>query len=104
MEFLRLDDKLWLRILMTMPASDILILSRLLRPLTGGLRHELLEAVAALQSDPADEARYHELAERNAEGTITPDERGELEAIVSANTLLSVLRDEARATLHQRAA
>ena len=76
----------------------------MLRPLTGGLREELLQAVAALESDPADEARYHELAERNAEGSIQPDERKELDAIVSVNTLLSVLRAEARATLRQRAA
>ena len=87
-----------------MPAADALILSRMLRPLAGGLRDELLQAVAALQSDPADEARLHELADRNAEGVIAPDERRELEAIVSANTLLSVLRAEARASLRQRAA
>ena len=87
-----------------MAATDPPILSRMLRPLAGGLRDELLQAVAALQCDPADEARYHALAERNAEGVIAPDERRELEAIVSANTLLSVLRAEARAALRQRAA
>ena len=87
-----------------MPATDAPILSRMLRPLAGGLRDELLQAVAALQSDPADEARFHELADRNAEGLIAPDERRELEAIVSANTLLSVLRAEARASLRQRSA
>ena len=86
-----------------MPANDAPILSRMLRPLAGGLRDELLQAVAVLQCDPADEARYHELAERNAEGVIAPDERSELESIVSANTLLSVLRIEARAALRQRA-
>lgn len=87
-----------------MPAADAPILSRMLRPLAGGLRDELLQAVAALQSDPADEARFHELAARNAEGVIAPEERRELESIVSANTLLSVLRAEARASLRQRAA
>ena len=87
-----------------MPVTDAPILSRMLRPLAGGLRDELLHAVAALESDPADEARFHELAERNAEGVIAPEERRELEAIVSANTLLSILRAEARATLSQRAA
>ena len=87
-----------------MPATHAPILSRMLRPLAGGLRDELLQAVAALQSDPADEARFHELADRNAEGVIGPDERRELDAIVSANTLLSVLRAEARASLRQRAA
>jgi hypothetical protein len=87
-----------------MPTIDAPILSRMLRPLAGGLRDELLQAVAELQSDPAEEARFHELAERNAEGVIAPEERRELEAIVSANTLLSVLRAEARAALRRRAA
>lgn len=74
----------------------------MLRPLAGGLREELLEAVAVLQSDPAEETRYHELAERNAEGVIAPDERRELDAIVAANTFLSILRAEARAALCKR--
>ncbi len=87
-----------------MPSVDAPILSRMLRPLTGSLRDELLQAVADLQTDPAEEARFHELADRNAEGVIAPEERRELEAIVSANTLLSVLRIEARAALRQRAA
>lgn len=84
-----------------MLAADLPILSRMLRPLTIRLRGELLQAVADLGSDPADEARYHELADRNAEGDLSPEERRELEAIVSANTLLSVLRNEARSALRR---
>jgi hypothetical protein len=90
--------------LVAMPMIDAPILGRMLRPLAGGLRDELLQAVAALECDPAEQARYDELAERNAEGVIAPEERRELEAIVSANTLLSILRAEARAALQKRAA
>ena len=86
-----------------MPAPDAPILGRMLRPLAGGLRDELLDAVAHLESDPDQEARYHDLAERNAEGMITPAERSELAAIVSSNALVSVLRTEARAVLRHRA-
>ena len=86
-----------------MPATDLPILGRMLRPLTSQLRHELLHAVAKLEADPADENRYHLLADLNAEGAITPEERRELDGIVSANTLLSVLRVEARAALKSRA-
>ena len=75
------------------------ILGRMLRPLTESLRAELLQAVANLNPVAADEERYHELAEKNAEGRITPDERRELEGMVSANTVLSLLRREARETL-----
>ncbi len=87
-----------------MPAIESPILGRMLRPLTAQLRGELLQAVAALECDRADDERYHDLADRNTEGTLTADERGELESIVAANTLLSVLKTEARAALDHRAA
>ena len=80
------------------------ILGRMLRPLAGGLREELLQAVAKMECAPAEQARYEELADRNAEGLITPEELRELKAIVSANTFLSMLRAEARAALQQLAA
>ena len=78
------------------------ILGRMLRSMTLSLRKEVLDAVAALRPSDEDEQRYHELADKNAEGVITPDERSELEGIVSGNTLLSVLRNEARVVLMQR--
>jgi len=78
------------------------ILGRMLRPLTSSLRHEVLEALAALRVDAVDEARYHELADKNAESDITPEERQELEGIVCGNTFLSLLRNEARAAMQQQ--
>ena len=82
-----------------MPAIESPILGRMLRPLTTQLRAEVLQAVADLECDRTDEDRYHDLADRNAEGVLTAEERHELESIVSANTLLSVLKAEARAAL-----
>jgi hypothetical protein len=87
-----------------MLSIDEPVLGRLLRPLTDGLSEELLRAMAKMECSPAEQARYEELADRNAEGLITPEELRELKAIVSANTFLSALRDEARAALQQRAA
>ncbi|WP_133796268.1 hypothetical protein [Prosthecobacter fusiformis] len=74
----------------------------MLRPLAQTLRTELLEAVVELKPSSGDEERYHELADKNAEGTLTVEERKELEGIVAANTVLSLLRKEARETLSQR--
>jgi hypothetical protein len=85
---------------MTIPSQPVL--GRMLRPLAQSLRSEVLEAFAALDSSSADEELYHTLADKNAEGTITEDERRELEGIVSANTVLSLLRREARETLARR--
>jgi len=75
------------------------VLSRMLRPLAMSLRKEVLDAVVALRPAEEDETRYHELADKNAESSITPEELAELEAIVSANTLLSLLRNEAKSVL-----
>jgi hypothetical protein len=85
-----------------MATLDVPILSRMLRPLAANLREELLRAVAEMSSSPKEEERYHELADKNSEGTITPTERQELESMVSANAVLSALRREARETLARR--
>lgn len=73
----------------------------MLRPLAASLRKEVVDALAVLRPSEEDEARYHELAEKNAEGKITAEEKAELEGIVSGNTVLSLLRNEARAVLKQ---
>jgi hypothetical protein len=78
------------------------VLRRMLRPLATSLRKEVLDAVVALRPSEEDEARYHELADKNAESLITQEERAELEDIVSANTLLSLLRHEAQSVLRDQ--
>lgn len=74
----------------------------MLRPLADRLRSEVLDAFSTLKPSEAEEEHYHDLAEKNADGTITEEERKELESIVSANTLLSLLRKEAREVLNHR--
>ena len=71
----------------------------MLRPLAMSLRKEVLNAVVALRPAEEDDTRYHESADKTAESTITPEELAELEAIVSAHTLLSLLRNEAKSVL-----
>lgn len=82
---------------MSIPSPSVL--GRMIRPMTQKLSPEALREIASYQAGDSEEERYHNLADRNAEGTITEDERGELESIVAANTLLSILRKEARALL-----
>lgn len=85
---------------MTITASPVL--QRMLQPLTQTLRNEVLSAFLSLKPAAEEEDRYHKLAEKNAEDTITAEERQELESIVSANTVLSLLRKEAREELSHR--
>ena len=74
-------------------------LERLLRPLSRELTADLARALVNLQADTETQARYDELADKRSAGQITADEQGELESIVRANTLLGVLKAEARAFL-----
>lgn len=79
-------------------------LSRLLDPVRDCLNAEAAGRIAALRADADAQARLDELAERNAEGAITPDERAEYEALVSAGNLIAVLQAKARSALAQGSA
>lgn len=87
-----------------MQVTDTPILRRMLRPLMDTMREDQLQAVISIKPDPGAVARYQELATRNTEGELTPEERRELEAMVSANMMLSIFSKVARVTLASRAA
>jgi hypothetical protein len=85
--------------------SDLGSLERLLRPLRRELSTELAGALLRLKADSEVQARYDELADKNTENALSPEERAELESLVDANSLLTVLKAEARAFLeHPEAA
>lgn len=74
-------------------------LERLLRPLSQNLTLELARALVGVQADVETQTRYEELATKRTEGQLTPAEQAELESIVRANSLLGVLKAEARVFL-----
>ena len=74
-------------------------LERLLRPLSRQLTVDLARALINVQAEEETQARYDELAEKHSTGQLTAQEKAELESIVRANTLLGVLKVEARALL-----
>lgn len=74
-------------------------LERLLRPLSRELTLDLARALINVQADAETQARYDELADKCSAGVLTPEEQAELESIVRANTLIGVLKAEARAFL-----
>ena len=74
-------------------------LEQLLRPLRRGLNAELAALLLRIQADDEVQARYDFLADRNTEGQLSPQEHDELAAMVRANSLLAVLKAEARAFL-----
>jgi len=65
------------------------------------LSAELADTLLRLKADAEVQARYDELAGKNTEGALTAPERAELESLVHANSILSLLKAEARAFLQQ---
>lgn len=84
---------------MTEVPSERSSLERLLRPLRRELNAEFAAALLRMQADEELQSRYDELADRNTQDQLTLEERKELESIVRANMMLSVLKAEARAFL-----
>lgn len=82
-----------------MSTGEIEALDRLLDPVRDCLTTDVAQRIAALRADAATQARLDVLAEKNAEGTITTDERAEYEALVSAGNLIAVLQAKARSAL-----
>ena len=61
----------------------------------------MTEALLRLEAEADLQERYDDLADKNTEGALTPDERAELESLVRANSILSLLKAEARALRQQ---
>jgi hypothetical protein len=81
--------------------KDLGSLERLLRPLRRHLSAELADALMHLKADEEVQARYDELASKNTEARLTAHERAELESLVRANSILAILKAEARAFLQR---
>ena len=79
--------------------SDLISLQKLLRPLRHELSLELAGALLRLKADDEVQARYEELAGKNTEASLSNAERAELESLVRANSIVTLLKAEARAAL-----
>jgi len=79
--------------------GDTVALEKFLRPMARGLSTELARALVNLTADEETQARYDLLADGRTEAQLTPAEQEELESLVRVNTLLGILKAEARAVL-----
>jgi hypothetical protein len=86
---------------MHLPA-EIRILDRLLDPIRECLTPEIAARATPPPGGLRHTAQLDHLAERNASGTITADEREECESLVRAGNLIAVLQAKARASLPTR--
>jgi uncharacterized protein YnzC (UPF0291/DUF896 family) len=65
-------------------------------PVVSVFTPELAEKIVSLRPDPKVVARVCELAEKSDDGTLTDEERNELEALVDAGDVISLLKSKAR--------
>src|SRR2546423_12378599 len=79
--------------------AELETLDRLHDPVRDCFTPDVAKRIVGLRADAEAQARLDALAVKNAEGTITPDERAEYEALVSAGNLIAVLQAKARAAL-----
>ncbi len=56
---------------------------------------EMIEAVAALRLPPKGDRRLQVLMDRNTDGTLTPEEREELESLVELSETMALVRAQA---------
>ncbi len=79
--------------------SPTSVLARMLRPTVGDMPAEYARQLLAVDFTSAELARDRELAEKSQLGSLTENERVELDDLVTANDLLTILHAKAQLSL-----
>jgi hypothetical protein len=77
------------------------ILDRALAPLEQRLSRELAQGLLTLDFSESDHARYQVLARKAQGGSLTPEERSELDWYLDLNDFLSILKLKAELALQR---
>ena len=85
-----------------LPAHEAAILTRLVDSEEPKLSPAAAEGILTIGFSPVDKDRMHILAVKARSGTLTPDERHEIEAYSRISSLLGILKSKARRTLKRR--
>ena len=75
------------------------ILDRVIEPAANLMTPEVARWLLALRAGPELQARVDELADKNTEGTITPDELAEYDEYLSFAGIVAALQPRAKALL-----
>jgi hypothetical protein len=75
-------------------------LERILRPSEGDLPGDVARRLLAFDFSDDDQARYQELSEKAQAGTLSEAERVELDDLLTANDVLTILHCKARKSLN----
>ena len=79
-------------------------LERLLRPAEGDLPLDFARRLLALDFAESDHTRYRELSDKSQLGQLTRDEEIELDDLLTANDVLTILRAKAQTSLNKSSA
>jgi hypothetical protein len=72
---------------------------RIVKPVQANLNPEIARAILKIDFAPEDHRRVDELSAKAQKGTLTPEERAELDEYIRVDLKLTVLRSKARLSL-----
>lgn len=75
------------------------ILEHVINPKIGDLAAELARYILSLDFPETDQARFQHRSGKAQEGTLTEEERAELEDFLNINDFLTIVQSKARASL-----
>jgi hypothetical protein len=81
--------------------NEAAIFARLWERGNGGLSPVLARHIVKLGFSDEDKARMHELAVKNQEDQLSPEEREELDSYIKVGDLLAILQSKARRLLEK---
>lgn len=82
--------------------SEAAIFSRVFADGRHSLTPELARHILTLEFNDDDKARMHELAVKNQEGRISPEELGDLDSYIKVADLVAILQSKARKFLRTK--
>lgn len=77
---------------MTVLTASTEIFSRIVIPENGTLSPDLAQLILNLDFQGEDHARYETLSAKAEDGTLTPEEKAELDGFLHVDSLLTILR------------
>jgi hypothetical protein len=87
-----------------LPSHEAAILTRIAGPDEPLLPSAAAKGILSMGFSDADKERMRTLVDRARAGTLTADERAEVEAYSRVNSLLGILKSKARRALERRGA
>lgn len=77
------------------------IIDRIIEPQRGGFSPEHARYVLSLDFSPEEHIRYAALSEKAQTGTLSDQERADLDDFLTVNALLTILQAKARVSLNK---